>query len=119
MEFKSNGNIKTDMSGVFLIRLTNNSNLSNPEFKKPLLHNPPYHYNYTINLRKRPAKRNNMPSSRQAIHAPGAPQPNGDYSHAVKSSNGTLYLAGWMGDDPETGEIVEGGIEAQTVCSRS
>lgn len=57
-----------------------------------------------------------MPSSRQAIHAPGAPKPNGDYSHAVKASNGTLYLAGWMGDDPETGEIVEGGIEAQTVC---
>ena len=57
-----------------------------------------------------------MPSSRQAIHAPGAPKPNGDYSHAVKASNGTLYLAGWMGDDPETGDIVEGGIEAQTVC---
>lgn len=56
-----------------------------------------------------------MLSSRQAIHAPGAPKPNGDYSHAVKASNGTLYLAGWMGDDPETGGIVEGGIEAQTV----
>ncbi|EXJ88159.1 hypothetical protein A1O1_05087 [Capronia coronata CBS 617.96] len=55
-----------------------------------------------------------MPSSRQAVFAPNAPKANGKYSHAIKSSNGTLYLAGWMGDDPETGEIVPGGIEAQT-----
>ena len=56
-----------------------------------------------------------MPSSRQAVFAPNAPKPNGNYSHAIKSSNGTLYLAGWMGDDPVTGDIVPGGIEAQTV----
>lgn len=38
-------------------------------------------------------------------------------SHAVKMTPGasTLYVAGWMGDDPETGKIVPGGIEAQTV----
>lgn len=26
-----------------------------------------------------------------------------------------MHVAGWMGDDPQTGQIVEGGIEAQTV----
>lgn len=56
-----------------------------------------------------------MPSSRQAVQAPNAPKANANYSHAVRSSNGTVYLAGWMGDDPVTGEIVKGGIEAQTV----
>lgn len=57
-----------------------------------------------------------MSTPRQVIHAPGAPKPNGNYSHAIRAKNGTLYLAGWMGDDPETGMIVPGGIEAQTVC---
>ncbi|KAI5194876.1 hypothetical protein E4T39_08459 [Aureobasidium subglaciale] len=46
-----------------------------------------------------------MPSQRQAIHAPSAPRPNGNYSHVVP---------GWMGDDPTTGDIVPGGVEAQT-----
>jgi len=55
-----------------------------------------------------------MPSTRKAVWAPNAPKPNGNYSHAVKSGT-TLYLAGWMGDDPETGDIVPGGIEAQAV----
>ncbi|GKZ35063.1 hypothetical protein AbraIFM66950_005503 [Aspergillus brasiliensis] len=55
-----------------------------------------------------------MPSSRQAVHASGAPRPNANYSHAIRASNGTLYLAGWMGDDPQTGKIVSGGIEEQT-----
>ncbi|PIG69612.1 hypothetical protein AARAC_002749 [Aspergillus arachidicola] len=56
-----------------------------------------------------------MSSSRQAVWAPDAPKPNANYSHAVISKAGTIYLAGWMGDDPATGKIVEGGIEAQTV----
>ncbi|KAI1615671.1 Endoribonuclease L-PSP/chorismate mutase-like protein [Exophiala viscosa] len=55
-----------------------------------------------------------MPSSRQAVWAPKAPKPNGNYSHVVKAKNGMVYLAGWMGDDPETGKIVSGGIAAQT-----
>ncbi|KAE8337777.1 2-iminobutanoate/2-iminopropanoate deaminase [Aspergillus arachidicola] len=55
-----------------------------------------------------------MSSSRQAVWAPDAPKPNANYSHAVISKAGTIYLAGWMGDDPATGKIVEGGIEAQT-----
>lgn len=54
-------------------------------------------------------------STRQAIHAPAAPKPNGNYSHVIRSGD-KLFLCGWMGDDPETGEIVGGGIEAQTVC---
>ncbi|THW67873.1 hypothetical protein D6D19_09094 [Aureobasidium pullulans] len=59
-----------------------------------------------------------MPSQRQAIHASSAPKPNGNYSHVVREGN-TLHIggekAGWMGDDPVTGDIVPGGIEAQTV----
>ena len=55
-----------------------------------------------------------MPSQRKAIHAPAAPKPNGNYSHVVRSGD-TLHIAGWMGDDPVTGDIVSGGIEAQTV----
>ncbi|KAJ4359902.1 uncharacterized protein N0V89_000459 [Didymosphaeria variabile] len=56
----------------------------------------------------------NMPSQRKAIHALDAPKPNGNYSHVVREGN-TLHIAGWMGDDPTTGTIVEGGIEGQTV----
>ncbi|KAK6384799.1 hypothetical protein LTS17_002362 [Exophiala oligosperma] len=55
-----------------------------------------------------------MPYTREAVWAPNAPKPNGKYSHVVKSKSGMVYLAGWMGDDPETGKIVSGGIEAQT-----
>lgn len=55
-----------------------------------------------------------MPSLRQAVHASAAPKPNGNYSHVIRQGN-TLHVAGWMGDDPKTGKIVEGGIEAQTV----
>ncbi|KAK8206881.1 hypothetical protein M8818_004716 [Zalaria obscura] len=54
-----------------------------------------------------------MPSTRQAVHATAAPRPNGNYSHVIRQGD-TLHVAGWMGDDPETGKIVEGGIEAQT-----
>lgn len=50
---------------------------------------------------------------RQAVHSDKAPKPNGNYSHVIKSGN-ILHVAGWMGDDPATGQIVEGGIEAQT-----
>lgn len=54
-----------------------------------------------------------MPSTRVAVHAPGAPKPNGNYSHCIRDGN-TLHICGFMGDDPETGKIVEGGVEAQT-----
>lgn len=42
------------------------------------------------------------------------PVANARYSHAVKHER-TVYVAGWMGDDPKTGRVVEGGIEKQTV----
>lgn len=51
---------------------------------------------------------------RRAVWAEKAPRPNGNYSHVVRS-RGLVHEAGWMGDDPATGEIVGGGIEAQTV----
>jgi 2-iminobutanoate/2-iminopropanoate deaminase len=54
-----------------------------------------------------------MPSSREAVRAPKAARPSGNYSHAVKSGN-TIYVSGWMGED-SAGEIVSGDIQAQTV----
>ncbi|KAI0180798.1 Endoribonuclease L-PSP/chorismate mutase-like protein [Hypoxylon sp. FL1284] len=42
-----------------------------------------------------------------------APKPNGNYSHAIRQGN-HLHVCGWMGDDPKTGNIVEGGVRAQT-----
>ena len=55
-------------------------------------------------------------TTRNAIHADAAPEPNGNYSHVIRYGD-KLYLCGWMGDDPKTGEIVEGGIVAQTVTN--
>lgn len=43
----------------------------------------------------------------------GAPKPVGPYSAAV-ASNGLVFLAGQIPLDPETGQMVSGGIEAQT-----
>ena len=42
-----------------------------------------------------------------------APQPIGPYSQAV-ISGGLLFCSGQIGLDPQTGELVTGGIEAQT-----
>ncbi|MFN8389817.1 MAG: Rid family detoxifying hydrolase [Bdellovibrionota bacterium] len=42
----------------------------------------------------------------------GAPKPVGAYSPAVKA-NGFVFLAGQVGLDPESGALVEGGLEAQ------
>ncbi|GAB7333758.1 hypothetical protein MBLNU13_g05285t2 [Cladosporium sp. NU13] len=56
-----------------------------------------------------------QPYTRPSFDFPSAPAPNGNYSHAIlQQSSATLHIAGWMGDDPETGKIVEGGIGAQT-----
>lgn len=50
------------------------------------------------------------------VTVPGATRPNYDaYSLVVRSSGDRLHIAGWMGDDPETGKIVEGGVGAQAV----
>ncbi|MFQ6615159.1 MAG: Rid family detoxifying hydrolase [Fidelibacterota bacterium] len=50
---------------------------------------------------------------RRTISTPRAPAAMGPYSQAVQVGN-TLYLAGQIGLDPSTGELVEGGIEAET-----
>ena len=42
-----------------------------------------------------------------------APQAIGPYSQAV-GYNGLLFLSGQIAIDPETGDIVDGGVEAQT-----
>ena len=50
---------------------------------------------------------------RRVIETDGAPAAIGPYSQAILVGN-TLYLAGQLGMDPGTGELVEGGIEAET-----
>ena len=45
--------------------------------------------------------------------APGAPGAIGPYSQAM-ASGGLVFLSGQIGLDPETGEMVEGGFEAET-----
>lgn len=47
------------------------------------------------------------------LKIPGAPDPVGPYSPVVKSGS-LAFLAGQIGLHPETGKLVEGGIEAQT-----
>ena len=51
--------------------------------------------------------------TRQVIHASDAPAAGGPYSHAIKVGH-LVYTAGQVGIDPATGNLVEGGIEAQT-----
>lgn len=42
-----------------------------------------------------------------------APQPKSSFSQAVKAGQ-FIFLSGQTGIDPETGEVIEGGIEEQT-----
>jgi 2-iminobutanoate/2-iminopropanoate deaminase len=51
--------------------------------------------------------------TRDAVHAAGAPTAVGPYSHAVREG-GLLFLSGQAPLHPQTGALVEGGIEAQT-----
>ncbi len=51
--------------------------------------------------------------TREAVHALSAPAAVGPYSHAVRHGE-WLFLSGQAPLDPETGTVVEGGIEAQT-----
>ncbi|WP_449374656.1 Rid family detoxifying hydrolase [Arthrobacter psychrolactophilus] len=46
--------------------------------------------------------------------AEGAPAPVGPYSQGCGMPNGLLFLSGQTPIDPETGQLVGGGIEAQT-----
>lgn len=50
--------------------------------------------------------------SRHAISTPGAPGAVGPYSQAIASGD-LVFCSGQIGLDPATGEIVEGGVEAQ------
>lgn len=49
---------------------------------------------------------------RHPIHTDRAPAAIGPYSQAVRSGN-TVYFSGQIALDPATGDVVEGGIEAQ------
>jgi 2-iminobutanoate/2-iminopropanoate deaminase len=49
----------------------------------------------------------------QVVYTDQAPQPIGPYSQAQRVGD-LLYTAGQVGLDPASGELVEGGIEAQT-----
>ena len=50
---------------------------------------------------------------KRKVEAINAPKAIGPYSHGIVA-NGMLYSAGQVGVDPKTGELVEGGIEAET-----
>ncbi len=50
---------------------------------------------------------------KQAVHTPHAPAAIGPYSQAVRVGP-WLFCSGQLGMDPETGQLVEGGIQAQT-----
>lgn len=50
---------------------------------------------------------------KQIIQAPGAPAAIGPYSHAVAAGD-FLFTSGQIPLVPETGKLIEGGIEAQT-----
>ena len=50
---------------------------------------------------------------KQSISTGGAPGAVGPYSQAIVS-NGIAYLSGQIALDPATGQLVEGGVEAQT-----
>jgi 2-iminobutanoate/2-iminopropanoate deaminase len=53
-----------------------------------------------------------MPIERKIIRSSNAPTPIGPYNQAVQVGN-TLYLSGSVGMNPATGNLVEGGIEAE------
>ncbi len=52
-------------------------------------------------------------SDKQVVTAEGAPQAIGPYSAGVKA-RGLVFTAGQLGVDPDSGEFVAGGIQAQT-----
>jgi 2-iminobutanoate/2-iminopropanoate deaminase len=51
-----------------------------------------------------------------AIKSSNAPNPVGPYSQAIKV-NGMVFASGCIGLDPQTGKLVEGGIETETIQS--
>ncbi|MEI6446328.1 MAG: Rid family detoxifying hydrolase [Actinomycetes bacterium] len=53
-----------------------------------------------------------MSGDRQTHHSPDAPAAVGPYSHAA-SAAGLVFASGQLGLDPASGQLVEGGVEAQ------
>lgn len=53
------------------------------------------------------------PSRRRRIRTSNAPAAIGPYSQGVLV-NGTLYVSGQIGQDPETGQLIEGDIQDET-----
>ena len=51
--------------------------------------------------------------TRDVVSTPNAPKAIGPYSQAIKA-NGFLFISGQIPIDPATGNLIEGGIEAQT-----
>ena len=51
--------------------------------------------------------------NRTVIHTDKAPKAIGPYSQAIRTET-MIYTAGQTGLDPATGELVSGGVEAQT-----
>lgn len=51
---------------------------------------------------------------KKVIYTPNAPEPIGPYSQALLVGN-TLYCSGQIPVNPQTGLVVEGGIEEQTL----
>lgn len=49
---------------------------------------------------------------KQVVSSPSAPAAIGPYSQAI-DAGGTVYLSGQIGLDPGTGQLVEGGFDAQ------
>jgi 2-iminobutanoate/2-iminopropanoate deaminase len=49
----------------------------------------------------------------ETVYTPNAPEPLGPYSQAKKVGD-LVFISGQIGIDPKTGQLVEGGIEAQT-----
>ena len=54
-----------------------------------------------------------MATKKEIVTAEKAPRAIGPYSAAVKAGN-LIFTAGQLGIDPESGEFVPGGIEAET-----
>ncbi len=53
------------------------------------------------------------PEGKKIIHTENAPKAIGPYSQAIRSEH-FVFAAGQAGLDPATGELVQGGIEAET-----
>jgi 2-iminobutanoate/2-iminopropanoate deaminase len=54
-----------------------------------------------------------MSEARRVVQSPNAPKPGAYYSQAIASGD-LLFCSGQIAIDPQTGEMVPGGIEAET-----